>query len=300
MTNEPVNFGFAWKLRAGISPCLMAALHYSRERGGRTSRIEHPFWVLDYSHTDAGLTRVGAVSAAWRKRPGGIGHLYPPRTVYWEDSGDTRTVEGAYLLFSGGDVAGLHHLIRAPFLYGRFLDPDGILYRLLHQAASAGMAGEAGFWNAQAGLCRILDCLLEAEHQGAEDFCIGRKMPGTAKPDLVQALESYCRHHAAESVTLGHMARALDVSPSTLSHRYARLAGMSPMRALADIRINLAKSMLLRGLTLESIAAQTGFCDAFHLSKTFKRIVGQTPRDFIRVMTGKKGRNRGQAPSIAG
>jgi len=37
---------------------------------------------------------------------------------------------------------------------------------------------------------------------------------------------------------------------------------------------------LQRGLPLKAIAQRLGFSDAFHLSKTFKRVEGISPRTF--------------------
>jgi transcriptional regulator GlxA family with amidase domain len=56
------------------------------------------------------------------------------------------------------------------------------------------------------------------------------------------------------------------------------------MAALAALRIELAKSLLLRGLKIETVASQTGFFDAFHLSKTFKNHTGLSPSEFRREM----------------
>jgi AraC family transcriptional regulator len=55
------------------------------------------------------------------------------------------------------------------------------------------------------------------------------------------------------------------------------------MAALRAMRIEAAKVQLVRGdLKLDAIAIQTGFADAFHLSRTFKRMVGSSPRQFLR------------------
>jgi len=54
------------------------------------------------------------------------------------------------------------------------------------------------------------------------------------------------------------------------------------MVALGALRIELAKSLLFRGLTMETVARRTGLCGAFHLSKTFKEYCGLTPSEFRR------------------
>jgi transcriptional regulator GlxA family with amidase domain len=75
----------------------------------------------------------------------------------------------------------------------------------------------------------------------------------------------------SEPLSLARLAASLHVSPSTLSHRFRRETGLSPMQALIGLRLNKAQALLRTGMTLEEIARQTGFCDAFHLSKSYKR-----------------------------
>lgn len=56
---------------------------------------------------------------------------------------------------------------------------------------------------------------------------------------------------------------------------------VTPSKYRNIVRINKAKQLLLSGLTIEETAAQVGFFDAFHFSKTFKSIVGITPKEYI-------------------
>jgi transcriptional regulator GlxA family with amidase domain len=68
---------------------------------------------------------------------------------------------------------------------------------------------------------------------------------------------------------------------STLAHRYRQETGEPPMLKLTRLRINLAKGLLLKGQPLKAIAEAAGFSDAFHLSKTFKRLEGAAPKHFL-------------------
>jgi transcriptional regulator GlxA family with amidase domain len=47
-----------------------------------------------------------------------------------------------------------------------------------------------------------------------------------------------------------------------------------------EIRIETASHLLLRGEKLKTIAAMTGFCDEYHLSKTFKQVTGRKPKNY--------------------
>ncbi|OGV67780.1 MAG: hypothetical protein A2498_09400 [Lentisphaerae bacterium RIFOXYC12_FULL_60_16] len=278
-----VQTGYAWKRRDGVVPCLLAALDYDRVRSGISGRIRHPFWVVDYSRSHGGYTRVGRVGAPWLERGPLVAHLYPPGMSYWENTGGgSKFQDGAYLIFHGGEVTGLDRLIDTRAGYARIEDPEGMVGTMLRDVAVGGAReGDRGFWRAQGLFLMLVDRLLNAKHREGPFYTLG-PADAPVMDRLVSAVGRYCREHAAERVTLDSMAGALNVSPSTLSHRYAAMTGRSPLAELKAVRINLARSLLLRGLRLDAVAEQTGFCDAFHLSKVFKRVAGVSPRDFIR------------------
>jgi transcriptional regulator GlxA family with amidase domain len=164
--------------------------------------------------------------------------------------------------------------------------------RLREMALAGHGLGEAGFWRAQAALAGLFDLLRAAEPQ--DDGAWSLPAPGSptrSVEGVAEAAHEFFRAHLAEKVTLAAVAGHLAMSPSAFSHRYARETGRPPMAALTSLRIEFAKGLLLRGLKMEAIAAQTGFYDAFHFSKTFKRLCGVSPsrfrRDFRRSVLGR-------------
>jgi AraC-like DNA-binding protein len=98
---------------------------------------------------------------------------------------------------------------------------------------------------------------------------------------LAAVVKEYLQNHLAESVSLTDLTHVLHISSSSLSHQYKRLAGESPMQTLVSLRVEAAKTMLLRGHKQEDIAAQCGFYDAAHFSRMFLRRTGTTPRQFV-------------------
>jgi AraC-like DNA-binding protein len=47
-----------------------------------------------------------------------------------------------------------------------------------------------------------------------------------------------------------------------------------------QVRIDRAKSLLTRGMTVRQVAAETGFVDQSHLTRYFKRLVQTTPGSY--------------------
>ncbi len=272
--------GHVWNQQAGVSPCIQCATNYQHPTLNKTKRSIYPHWVLDYNFSKSDLYKVATTAGRWKTRQAKIAHLYPPNTPYWEKPiRKSMWVNSAWVIFSGGDISGLQKLIEEEN-YARFVDSNGIIGQILLNAANIGHTkGENGFWEAQSILCDLISRLLKSDWLEKETYRI-RIDDAAETTDIVSETDNYFRAHLSERVTLKDIARHLHVSPSTLSHTYKRLTSQSPMSKMIELRIGLAKNLLLRGQRLKNIAQQTGFSDEYHLSKTFKRVEGKSPKQF--------------------
>jgi len=282
---EPGSFGFSWKRKEQATPALLTAWLAIRRLRGTHMRLRHPAWVLDYEFSPGCLVRVASPSRRWEPRAGGTAHLYAPDTVYWEKYPRRAAPlhRSAYILFLGGEACGLSRLIDPRLRYGRFLDPDGRLGKRLEEIARSGHEeGETGFWRAQSLLCAVMDMLLRGAPAENRSRRIGVPHPVNEVSVFVKSANAYMDEHLADRIGLTSIARHLHISVSSLSHRYRNETGESPMGRVIRMRINLAKGMIVKGQPLKAVAEATGFSDAFHLSKTFKRMEGVPPRTYLR------------------
>jgi AraC-like DNA-binding protein len=239
-----------------------------------------PEWVLDYSLNRHGRVRVGSDRAPWSDRLPGIAHLYPPGTPYWEDTVRVDgAIQGGYVVFEGGDAVGLRALVRRATPYVRIEDAAGRLADPLQRLASIGHSlGDDGYWRALSLFATVLDLLRELHQRSDGTFALPTEVQSAASVTLSERSRETMLRRLSEPLSLARLAASLHVSPSTLSHRFRRETGLSPMQALIGLRLNKAQALLRTGMTLEEIARQTGFCDAFHLSKSYKRRHGASPR----------------------
>lgn len=78
--------------------------------------------------------------------------------------------------------------------------------------------------------------------------------------------------------TVRSLAAAVALSPSRFAHLFTRQTGRSPMRALREARLRQA-ARLLEGtdLTVERVAAASGFPSPFHFSRVFRERYGVPP-----------------------
>ncbi|MBN1555300.1 MAG: helix-turn-helix transcriptional regulator [Phycisphaerae bacterium] len=82
-------------------------------------------------------------------------------------------------------------------------------------------------------------------------------------------------------ITLAELAGLFHRAPTYFSRQFVKAMGIPPMRYVLRRRIERGQQVLWNSdETLESIAGQLAFSDAFHFSKTFKRVAGLSPSAF--------------------
>lgn len=126
---------------------------------------------------------------------------------------------------------------------------------------------------AQAGMTELVIMLLE-------DLLSFRPSQRTP-PHTLNWITSYFSLHMNEPLTVHEMANRANLSPSRFSVIFKQQYGKTPHQYLMDMRVNHACELLENtDLALEQIADYCGFSDLHHLSKQFKRKVGQPPGQF--------------------
>lgn len=79
-------------------------------------------------------------------------------------------------------------------------------------------------------------------------------------------------------MTVGEMAETVGLSESWFANVFKQTTGKTPMQWLLQRRIELVQKLLMESnLPVAAIAAQLGFSDQAHLTKTFRQITGETP-----------------------
>jgi AraC-like DNA-binding protein len=82
-----------------------------------------------------------------------------------------------------------------------------------------------------------------------------------------------------EQVTLAPVAEHLQVSPRTLQRLFARYVGASPLWVLRRYRLQDAAAAIDagEGSDLAALAAELGFADQAHLTRSFGQVIGVPP-----------------------
>ena len=100
------------------------------------------------------------------------------------------------------------------------------------------------------------------------------------KPELLDRIMAYVEDNYAADMTLGDLSRHFFVSSSTVSHLFKQKMGVSFYRYVTQRRLIAAKTMIEKGLLLETVAAQTGFSDYSGFYRAFRQEFGISPRQY--------------------
>ena len=87
--------------------------------------------------------------------------------------------------------------------------------------------------------------------------------------------------------TVDLLAHEVAVSRSVLAQRFTELVGETPMRYLANWRMQLAKQMMRDGsLNIQEIASRVGYDSEAAFNRAFKRATGSPPATWRKSAPG--------------
>lgn len=119
----------------------------------------------------------------------------------------------------------------------------------------------------------------------------GRERPIVSgnEPDAVRRVREYLDDMSAldesdqmigldQPVTLKQLAGMVNLHPHYFLNAFRRSAGVAPYQYFVQRRVDSGLELLRRGYTSTEVASRLGFYDQAHLVRSFKRILGVTPR----------------------
>jgi AraC-like DNA-binding protein len=252
-------------------PRLLGSGRFKMTGRAASKPHSHGAWLLEL--IVAGCLELSLQNGDWISLPAGMGVLCAPHTTYREKTPSrSRACHSNGLLFEMEKPT----LWNAPYFLVRddeklvLETTENILHHASLSAADDLLAGSA-FLN-------VLAHLLQAEVQG-QTLLVSREY--SRQGDLAAKTHRFMRAHLSQTISLQQLAAHVGLSVSGFSHAYKRSTGVTPMTMLRQMRVETAKFYLLRERSsLAEIARETGFADAFHLSRAFKQTTGLSPHRF--------------------
>ena len=109
------------------------------------------------------------------------------------------------------------------------------------------------------------------------------ELPERFKKDIrrFEAIASLVEDSPGNKWSIQELAAKSGLGRVRFSTEFKRVFGVPPAKFIMRKRLERARYLLLAtGRTLEDIAEELGFSDAFHLSKSFKADTGLSPKEF--------------------
>ncbi|HJU15981.1 MAG TPA: GlxA family transcriptional regulator [Stellaceae bacterium] len=171
------------------------------------------------------------------------------------------------------------------------LEPDRIFVRDGRVWTSAGIT---------AGIDLALALIGEdlgdaAAKRVAQDLVVYHRRPGGQsqfsalleldRPDgRFGSLLAWAREHLADPLPVERLAAQAAMSPRHFARAFAAETGMTPARAIAQLRLEAARAQVEgRGEPIDRIAERTGFRDPERMRRAFIRAFGQPPQALRRA-----------------
>ena len=99
----------------------------------------------------------------------------------------------------------------------------------------------------------------------------------------IDFLMNYAKRDFRRSLPAEALAGMVNVSVSHLAHLFKREANVSLKHFVRGVRMTHAKELLETSyLSIKEVMANSGFNDASHFVRDFKKVYGKTPGEFRR------------------
>ncbi len=214
-------------------------------------------------------------------QPGDIG-LYPAnlqQTVRWDKEAEFLQLylEPTLLIAISYESFGCDHVELTPRL--TFSDP--LIYHiglaLLTALETDGVQSRLYAESMANALAVHLVSRYSTRERAIPDFVLG------VSPRNFQQVLDYINEHLEQNLSLAELANVVQLSSYHFAHLFKQTTGVSPHQYHIRCRIQRAKQLLLtKKLTIAEVAHAVGFASQGHLNYHFKRLVGMTPKAFLR------------------
>jgi AraC family transcriptional regulator len=201
-------------------------------------------------------------------------HFAPAGMEMWGYSADARFVKDATLTF---DLTVLRERLAIEFDANAITTPrlrfsDDRIWTLVRLLSDAVNDSDPSTQLYGDGLTAAITARLFAEPPE-----LGADAKGLPSSQLQRVVE-YLDAHLPKRVDLPHLAALAGLSQSHFSRAFKASTGMAPYRWQLDARIRRAQALLIdTSASLDDVAEATGFADAVHFGRTFRKLTGATP-----------------------
>jgi transcriptional regulator GlxA family with amidase domain len=248
MTTEPLGEGRFDTLMVGSGPDLVSpsprTVEYLREAVSTTRRVTS-ICIAAFTLAEAGILDGRRATTHWLHAEE-LGRRFPKITVEM----DRIFIADGPVWTSAGMTAGIDLAL-------------GLIERDLGQQVAQRAAKVLVVHHRRAGGQSQHSAMLQLD----------------AKSDRVQIALAFAKQNLRGPLNVELLADAARLSPRQFSRVFRAETGLSPAKAVENLRLEAARFMLEQGrLPIEQIALETGFGDRERMRRSFLRTFGATPQ----------------------
>ncbi len=118
----------------------------------------------------------------------------------------------------------------------------------------------------------------------------GQREKASAKNPLVARVKDYIFTHLHDSIQVAQIARSLEVNPDYLSHLFHAQEEMTISQYIRREKIKRGENLLkYSDYRIQDIAFYLGFCTQSHFAKSFRQMVGMSPKEYRKTYGNPRG-----------
>ena len=119
-----------------------------------------------------------------------------------------------------------------------------------------------------------------AEHLASCSRVLTLQSQEKESPAIARA-RSYIRDHSDDELSLAAVAQIVNMSATYFSEKFKEMTGINFVDYVARTRVEKARNLLLNpNRRVSEIAFEVGFQSLSQFNRTFKKVVGESPRDY--------------------
>ncbi len=101
---------------------------------------------------------------------------------------------------------------------------------------------------------------------------------------LFSALTDSMKTHKDTFMTIEHMSKIHNASPTKIKSLIKKHTGLSLHKYYIDIKLTQAVELFRKGLNISEVSRELGFCDPNYFSFVFKRVNNETPSQYLKKL----------------